>query len=85
MTGVQTCALPIYAYSLYLQGRVAEGIAIMDSLKPAQLEIPGVALYYGALQASNAPAKAKKYLDLAEHAPLLPEEKALLVSARKAL
>ena len=74
-----------YAYSLYLQGRVAEGIAIMDSLKPAQLEIPGVALYYGALQASNAPAKAKKYLDLAEHAPLLPEEKALLVSARKAL
>jgi Tfp pilus assembly protein PilF len=75
-----------YAWSLHLQGRTAEGIKVLETLKPDRLEVPGVALYYGAMLAAvNAPAKAKKYLDLAETGQLLPEEKALLADSRKRL
>lgn len=74
-----------YAYSLYLQGRGAEGVAVLSALKPAQLEIPGVALYYGALQSATAPDRARRYLDLAGRGKLLPEETNLLANARRGL
>jgi predicted Zn-dependent protease len=75
-----------YAWALHLQGRTAEGMKVLEALKPDRLEVPGVALYYGAMLAAvNAPAKAKKYLDLAETGQLLPEEKALLADSRKRL
>jgi hypothetical protein len=74
-----------YAYSLYLLGRGDEGRAVLESLAPAQLEQPTIALYYGALQSTNAPDKAKRSLALAETGTLLPEEKALLQAARKQL
>jgi predicted Zn-dependent protease len=75
-----------YAWSLHLQGRTAEGLKVLEALKPDRLEVPGVALYYGAMLAAvNAPAKAKKYLDLAETGQLLPEEKGLLADSRKRL
>ncbi len=58
----------------------------MESLKPGQLENPSIAVYYGVLlAASDERAKAGKYLDLAETGQLLPEEKALLQSAKKGL
>ena len=45
-----------------------------------------MALYYGVLlSASGQPAQARKYLDLVQPAKLLPEEKQLLETARKAL
>ena len=120
MTGVQTCALPIYlaatslllklnlskahalakevftqhpkeaivastyAYSLHLQGRTKEGLGVLEKLSPGALETPSVALYYGLLlSASGETNKAAKYLDIAQKADLLPEEKALAAEAAK--
>ena len=74
-----------YAFALYVRGNTAEGLAVLQKLKPEALENPPVALYYGVLlSASGKPAEARKYLDLGQHASLLPEEKQLLEAARKA-
>jgi hypothetical protein len=74
-----------YAYSLLMQGRTNEGLAALEKLKPETLQQPPVALYYGLLlSAAGQPAKAARYLALAQEAPLLPEEKALLAQAVKA-
>ena len=75
-----------YAYSLYLQGRAADGLAVLDSFPRAATELPSIALYHGVLQSSVAPEKASPLLDLAEKASLLlPEERALLQAARQRL
>jgi hypothetical protein len=72
-----------YAYALHRQNRTAEGLKVLETLSPQQLEIPSIACYYGViLAASGEPAKAKKYLDLAAAANLLPEENDLVKSAR---
>jgi hypothetical protein len=71
-----------YAFALHLSGRTAEGLAVLGKLKPEALEDPSVALYYGVLlSAANESQKAKMFLELAQRAPLLPEEKALLQAA----
>ncbi|MDW8310307.1 MAG: hypothetical protein RMK20_13115, partial [Verrucomicrobiales bacterium] len=75
-----------YAWSLHLQGRTAEGLRVLESLPPDRLEIPGVALYYGLMQAAMRETNlARKFLAIAETAPLLPEEKKLLADARAGL
>lgn len=72
-----------YGYSLHLQGRTAEGLEVFGKLKPASLEVPSIALYYGLLLAeASHPEQAARYLKLAESAPLLPEERQLLAQAR---
>ena len=73
-----------YAYSLHLQGRTREGLAILAKQKPQALETPSVALYYGLLlSAAGETNQATKYLELARQAKLLPEEKTLLNEAAK--
>jgi Flp pilus assembly protein TadD len=73
-----------YAFSLHLQGRSKEGLAVMQKLKPDVLESPSVALYYGLLlSATGETNKAGKYLDIAQRSDLLPEEKALAAEAVK--
>ena len=73
-----------YAYSLHLQGRTREGLAALEKLKAESIEMPQVALYYGVLlSASGDTNKARKYLDLAQYADVLPEENALLTAAAK--
>ena len=75
-----------YAYSLHLQGRTREGLAVLEKLKPESIELPQIALYYGVLlSAIGETNKAGKYLELAQHADVLPEEKALLAAAAKGL
>ena len=75
-----------YAFALHLRGSTRDGLAVLQELKPEALEDPPVALYYGVLlSASGQPAQARKYLDLAQPAKLLPEEKQLLEAARMAL
>jgi len=75
-----------YAFALHLRGETAEGLAVLQKLKPESLEDSSVALYYGVLlSASGQAAQARKYLDLAQPAKLLPEEKQLLETARKGL
>ncbi|MGN6554944.1 MAG: hypothetical protein ACTHLW_14650 [Verrucomicrobiota bacterium] len=72
-----------YAYSLHLQGRTQEGLAVLDKLKPQSLEAPAAALYYGVLlSALHETNRATQFLKIAAKAdPLLPEEKRLLTSA----
>lgn len=73
-----------YAFSLHLQGRTKEGLAVMQKLKPEALETPSVALYYGLLlSATGETNKAGKYLGIAQRSSLLPEEKALAAEAVK--
>ena len=73
-----------YAFSLHLQGRSKEGLAVLERLKPEALENPSIALYYGVLLvALGETNKASRYLDMAQRALLLPEEKALLSQAVK--
>jgi tetratricopeptide (TPR) repeat protein len=73
-----------YAYSLHMQGRTKEGLAAFGKLKPALLEIPAVALYYGVLLAEAGETnKAGRYLEIAKKSDLLPEEKVLVAEAMK--
>jgi Flp pilus assembly protein TadD len=73
-----------YAFSLYLQGKTKEGIEVLRALKPEELANPSVAVYYGVLLAATGEAQAAKgYLDKSAKAFLLPEELALVSSARK--
>jgi Tfp pilus assembly protein PilF len=75
-----------YAYSLHLQGRTRDGLAVLEKLKADALETPPVALYYGILlSAAGDTNKAGKYLSIAQKSDLLPEEKALATEATKRL
>jgi len=74
-----------YAFSLHLQGKTKEGIAVFRALKPEYLTDPGVAVYYGILLSAAGEVQAsRQYLDMSAKAFLLPEEQALVASARKA-
>ena len=73
-----------YAYSLHLQGRTREGLAVLEKLKPEVRETPTVALYYGVLLAAAGDTnQADKYLGIARKSDFLPEEKALVAEAIK--
>jgi predicted Zn-dependent protease len=72
-----------HGYALHLQNRTAEGLKLLAALPAAELESPGIAIYYGVMLASRGETNAaKKYLDIAAAAPLLPEEKELIKAAR---
>ncbi len=67
-----------YAFALHLQKKDAEALKVMQQLKPADLEKPTIAGYYGLiLKATGNAEKAKAYLASASKARLLPEEKKL--------
>ncbi len=71
-----------YAYSLYLQGRIKDGLAALERLQPKAFENPAVVLYYGVLLAGDGQTnKAVAQLKMARQPDLLPEEKALLDAA----
>lgn len=70
-----------YAFSLYLQKRSPEAVKVLETLRAADLEQPAIAGYYGmALQATGNKPKARKYLNIALRAQLLPEERKLMSS-----
>jgi predicted Zn-dependent protease len=72
-----------YAYSLYLQGKSAEALKVMQRLKPRDLDSPDRAGYYGLiLKKMGSNAEAKNYLDLSSKARLLPEERTLFDRAK---
>jgi len=72
-----------YAFSLYLQGKNAEALKVMQRLTPAELEKPSMAGYYGLiLKAAGDRARASAYLEWASKAQLLPEEKKLFDRAK---
>ncbi len=75
-----------YAFSLHLQGRSADGLKLIETLKPAALDDPSVASYYGVLlAASGQKEKAQRYFAKAEKAAILPEELEMISEARKKL
>jgi Flp pilus assembly protein TadD len=75
-----------YAFSLYLQGKNAEALKVMKTLKPGELQNPSIAGYYGLiLKATGDRARARAYLDWTAKARLLPEEKKLFDTAKAGL
>ena len=69
-----------YGLSLFLLDRSPAAVEVMETLTPAQLREPAVAIYYGIfLAGAKRTAKADEYLQLgAKWNHLLPEEEALL-------
>jgi hypothetical protein len=71
-----------HAFALHLQGRDAEGLAVMQKLNRTTLEQPALALHFGVLLAATGDsAGAQRCFALARGGPgLLPEENRLLDS-----
>jgi len=79
------CAVT-YAYSLYEQGRTAEGIEVIKQLSWEQLHDPHAAAYVAVLFLDeNQPDAAKEYIEAADEGRLYVEEKRLLEDARAKL
>jgi predicted Zn-dependent protease len=75
-----------YAWSLHAQGRTADALKLIETLKPSELALPAVASYYGViLAAAGQTDKARQYLAKAETARILPEELNLIAQARRQL
>lgn len=75
-----------YAFALHTKGDDKQALKILNTLTPEQLRQPDLAAYYGiVLAATGDHARAAEYLDLAEKAGLLPEERALVEKARRTL
>lgn len=72
-----------YAFSLYLQGKSADALKVMEKLKPQELQDPSIAGYYGLiLKATGQSARAKAYLAWTAKGHLLPEEQKLFNEAK---
>ncbi|MDQ6656479.1 MAG: hypothetical protein M3Y80_11790 [Verrucomicrobiota bacterium] len=73
-----------YAFALFSAGDTKKALEVMRTLSPEQLQDPAVAAYYGVmLAAAGEQQQAAQFLDLAEKAGLLPEERALVEKARR--
>jgi len=71
-----------YALSLLLQKKNADALKVIEDLDPRELESPSTACFYGlALQANGNREKARKYLEIAAKAPILPEQRKLINGA----
>ncbi|HSV62529.1 MAG TPA: hypothetical protein VLH83_04225 [Chthoniobacterales bacterium] len=75
-----------YAFGLHLAGDSQEAQEVLETLTPEQLRQPEIATYYGIILAAvGDQARAAEYLDLADKANLLPQEKELVEKARRSL
>ncbi len=73
-----------YAFALHTQGKTGEALKLMQTFPEAELQRPEVALYYGVLlAAAGEKGKAETYFAAAEKGKPLPQEKALMVEARR--
>ncbi len=72
-----------YALALYMRKNNAAALKVLEQLTPGELEKPSVSGCYGLiLQATGNRTKARKFLDIASNALLLPEERRLIEKAR---
>lgn len=72
-----------YAYALHQRGESDKALKVLETLPAADLERPEVAAYYGViLAATRNREKAAHFLELAQQADLLPEERRLVEQAR---
>ena len=74
-----------YAFALHCANRPDEALRLFDSMPEDQLREPAYAAYYGiVLAATNSLEKARHFLEIAQHASLLPEERELVEKASRA-
>lgn len=75
-----------YAYALHTEGKVADGLSVLERMKEEELKHPAIAAYYVVMLVEDEQfERARAYLAHAQRAPLLPEEKQLLESATRKL
>jgi hypothetical protein len=75
-----------YAYVLYSQGNVKQAPASNGTVDLGRASAAEIVAYYGVfLVRAGANAKAARFLELADKATLLAEEKALVEAAKKQL
>jgi hypothetical protein len=73
-----------YAFAMHKEKKTRAALEALKALSAEQLREPSVAAYYGIILAeSGSQAQADEYLRLAQAAPLLPEEKALLAKVSR--
>jgi predicted Zn-dependent protease len=81
--GTNAFVASTYALSLHFQRHTAQALQVMERLPAERLETPAIAIWYGyLLTEAGQRQRAQRYLQLAEKARLLPEEKRLLAKAR---
>ena len=74
-----------YAFALHCVNRSLEAQHLLESLPLPQLSQPAYAAYYGMVLAANdSPEKARQFLEIAQRATLLPEERQLVAEAIQA-
>lgn len=72
-------SVSMWAFTLYTQGKFAEGLKIIETLSPAEQTSLGISLYYGILLAENGyTPDAKKILSKVTNGSFFPEELLLL-------
>ena len=75
-----------YAYALHTEGKFAEALKLIESLKEAELQHPAIAAYYVVMLTDNGQLeRARSFLPHAKRAALLPEEQQLLTAATRKL
>jgi tetratricopeptide (TPR) repeat protein len=75
-----------YAYALHTEGKLADGLKVMQTLKEDELRYPTIAAYYVVMLVDNGLFdQARGYLLSAQRAVLLPEEQQLLTAASRKL
>jgi cytochrome c-type biogenesis protein CcmH/NrfG len=74
-----------YAFALHVQGDTKKALKVFETLTPDHLHQPEIAAYYGIMLAATGDPRAGEFLDLGDKATLLPQEKALIEKARRAL
>lgn len=75
-----------YAFALQTEGKLAEGLQLMETLKDEELRHPSIAAYYFVMLVESGQLdRARTYLAAAKTAKLLPEEQQLLSGAMRKL
>lgn len=75
-----------HAYALHTEGKHADALQVIESLKEEELRHPSIAAYYVVMLVANGKLeRARSFLVHAKRAALLPEEQALLTAATQRL
>lgn len=72
-------SVSMWAFTLYTQGKFAEGLKTIETLSPAEQTSLGISFYYGILLAENGySSEAKKILSKVTNGSFFPQELVLL-------
>ena len=75
-----------HAFALHTEGKIAEALKLMETLKEEELRHPAIAAYYVVMLVESGRMElARSFLVEANRATLLPEEQLLLTAASRKL